>query len=229
MKRRDMLKNIFYTSIIPTMSEIEKRKKKESKPEKPDKRNIFCREYITDFNATQAAIRAGYSEATAKQAGSRLLSFVDIQNRIKKLLDKRKEKIEVNQQQIINELRKIGFASLDDIEMDGGKIDIKKTDMSLIKSVYTSYNALTKREQSKVELHPKMKALELLMRHLNMLNDFDPNSSNNGNVHIYNIPYNNRDPIEPLDNIKKAVKAPQNRLQDAPVATESTKKPKKDA
>ena len=42
------------------------------------KRALFVAEYLKDRNATQAAIRAGYSEATAKQQGSRLLTRVDV-------------------------------------------------------------------------------------------------------------------------------------------------------
>ncbi|KKK68636.1 hypothetical protein LCGC14_2942080 [marine sediment metagenome] len=43
------------------------------------KRAKFCLEYVVDFNATQAAIRAGYSEHTARSQGQRLLTNVDIQ------------------------------------------------------------------------------------------------------------------------------------------------------
>ena len=46
------------------------------------KRERFCEEYVADCNATQAAIRAGYSKATAKQQGSRLLTDVDVKARI---------------------------------------------------------------------------------------------------------------------------------------------------
>ncbi len=52
------------------------------------KREKFCVEYLIDLNGTQAAIRAGYSERTAKSIGQRLLTFVDIQNRIKELRKK---------------------------------------------------------------------------------------------------------------------------------------------
>lgn len=45
----------------------------------------FCSEYIKDHNATQAAIRAGYSEHTAKQIGSKLLTKIDIQAKVKEL------------------------------------------------------------------------------------------------------------------------------------------------
>lgn len=42
------------------------------------KQQAFAREYLVDRNATQAAIRAGYSAATAKQQGARLLTNVDV-------------------------------------------------------------------------------------------------------------------------------------------------------
>lgn len=42
------------------------------------KQQAFAREYVIDRNATQAAIRAGYSAATAKQQGARLLTNVDV-------------------------------------------------------------------------------------------------------------------------------------------------------
>ena len=47
-----------------------------------DKQEAFCREYTQDFNATQAAIRAGYSSRSAKQIGARLLSKDDVQKEI---------------------------------------------------------------------------------------------------------------------------------------------------
>lgn len=47
----------------------------------------FCHEYIKDMNATQAAIRTGYSEKTAKMQGSRLMTNDDIKARVKELRD----------------------------------------------------------------------------------------------------------------------------------------------
>lgn len=47
----------------------------------------FCVEYLIDLNATQAAIRAGYSDKTAYSMGQRLLKNVEIQSRIKKMRD----------------------------------------------------------------------------------------------------------------------------------------------
>lgn len=52
------------------------------------KQELFCEEYLKDLNATQAAIKAGYSEKTAYSQGQRLLKNVEVQNRIKEIRDK---------------------------------------------------------------------------------------------------------------------------------------------
>lgn len=51
-----------------------------------DRQERFCQEYIIDANATQAAIRAGYCEKTARSTGSRLLTKADIRARIDELM-----------------------------------------------------------------------------------------------------------------------------------------------
>ena len=60
------------------------------------KKEIFCNEYIVDLNATQAAIRAGYSNKTAQEQSSRLLSNVIIQQRIAELMEQRSKRVEIN-------------------------------------------------------------------------------------------------------------------------------------
>lgn len=56
----------------------------------------FCTEYIIDYNATQAAIRSGYSEKTARSQGQRLSTKVDIKKRIQELQE------EIQQQNIVS-------------------------------------------------------------------------------------------------------------------------------
>lgn len=58
-------------------------------------------EYIIDLNATQAAIRAGYSKKTARSQGQRLLTNVDIQEAIKKRMDEKKEELIMKQDEIL--------------------------------------------------------------------------------------------------------------------------------
>lgn len=61
-----------------------------------DKQELFCREYLINVNATQAAIRAGYSVKTANRTASENLSKADIQNRIAELKNKRNEDEGIN-------------------------------------------------------------------------------------------------------------------------------------
>jgi phage terminase small subunit len=59
------------------------------------KQEQFCREYLVDLNATQAAIRAGYSAKTAQEQASRLLSNVMVAARIAELKRERADKVAV--------------------------------------------------------------------------------------------------------------------------------------
>lgn len=60
------------------------------------KQEMFCREYLVDLNATQAAIRAGYSEASAKQAGYENMTKPDLQERISILMAERTQRVTVS-------------------------------------------------------------------------------------------------------------------------------------
>lgn len=69
----------------------------------------FVAEYLIDLNATQAAIRSGYSKKTAKSQGQRLLTKVDIQTAIQRAKAKREKRTEITQDKVIEELAKLGF------------------------------------------------------------------------------------------------------------------------
>ena len=72
----------------------------------------FVDEYLVDLNATQAAIRAGYSKKTAQPASSRLLSHVIIADAIAARRAKLSEKFEVTRDQMLREYAKIGFSDI---------------------------------------------------------------------------------------------------------------------
>jgi len=76
------------------------------------KQERFVAEYLIDLNATQAAIRAGYSEKTATEQGSRLLTNVKVQDAIAKGQSKTAEKLEITKDRIVEELAKIGFSNM---------------------------------------------------------------------------------------------------------------------
>ena len=58
-----------------------------------EKQKTFCREYLVDLNATQAYIRAGYSEKGASVSGSQLLANPSVQAFIQKASKKRQERL----------------------------------------------------------------------------------------------------------------------------------------
>jgi phage terminase small subunit len=71
------------------------------------KQQRFVDEYLVDLNATQAAIRAGYSEKTARQVATENLSKLAIAEAIQKRQDERAERTELTQDEVINDFREI--------------------------------------------------------------------------------------------------------------------------
>lgn len=83
-----------------------------------DKQEMFCREYLIDLNATQAAIRAGYSAKAANVQGAQNLSKISIQNRISDLKLQRNDKINIDAAYVLNRLIEIDQMDVLDIMTD---------------------------------------------------------------------------------------------------------------
>lgn len=127
-----------------------------------DKRQKFVEEYLIDLNASQAAIRAGYSEKTAKSIGQRLLTFVDVQKAIQEAQNQRSERVQITQDDVLRDLQE-----LRDICM--GRKSIVVTD-----TVKNSQEGTVNSVDSPVfcfEPTAANKALELLGKHLGMFKD----------------------------------------------------------
>lgn len=103
-----------------------------------DKQELFCNEYIISLNATQSAIKAGYSEKTANEQGSQNLAKVSIQDRIAELKAKRDKRLNIDQDFVVNNLLEaMRICTGKDAthvlaSQEGSPIEmaIKKTDMS---------------------------------------------------------------------------------------------------
>jgi phage terminase small subunit len=76
------------------------------------KQQRFVEEYLIDLNATQAAIRAGYSEKTAGSVGFENLRKPEIASAISEAQAKRSERTQITQDMVLNELAKIGFSDI---------------------------------------------------------------------------------------------------------------------
>lgn len=140
-----------------------------------DKRQNFVNEYLVDLNGTQAAIRAGYSAKTANEQAARLLANVNIQQAVAEKMAERSKRTGVSQDRVVLELAKIAFVKMTDIVDTNGIIKSSATedDLSCIESVkYKSYNTNTgSGVEREVKVSSKLKALELLGKHLGMWNE----------------------------------------------------------
>lgn len=76
-------------------------------PELTDKQQIFCKEYIVDLNAKQACIRAGYSEKTAEQQASRLLSKVKVRNEVDRLKAERENRVKLTADKVLKDIERV--------------------------------------------------------------------------------------------------------------------------
>tara|TARA_R110002110_G_scaffold415835_1_gene657216 strand:+ start:31046 stop:31588 length:543 start_codon:yes stop_codon:yes gene_type:complete len=84
------------------------------------KQERFCLEYLIDLNATQAAIRAGYSKTTAKEVGYENLTKPHIQARISEAREKRAERTQIDADYVLQRLVEIDRMDFADIFSDDG-------------------------------------------------------------------------------------------------------------
>lgn len=86
------------------------------------KQQRFVKEYLVDLNATQAAIRAGYSAKTAESAGSRLLRNVKVQAAIQQAMADRLKRTEIDADYVLNRLVEIDQMDCIDILTETGEL-----------------------------------------------------------------------------------------------------------
>lgn len=140
------------------------------------KQKRFCDEYLIDLNATQAAIRAGYSPKTAYVIADENLKKPYIKAYVEQRMKERSERTNITQDEVIGELTKIAFSNTTDFvhvvtKDQKQRVVIKDTDeldddqKAAIKSIKPRLYGI------EIEPYDKLKALELLGRHLGMFTD----------------------------------------------------------
>lgn len=165
--------------------------KKKVEPPLNEKQLTFCQEYIIDFNLTQAAIRAGYSERSATVTASRLYAKANIQKEISRLTKERASRTQTTADEVLLQLKKIAFMDIKDVvdwgiekrplrgrdgkpmlDDDGTEkvneiyyvrpVDIDKVDGTLIQSVKLGKHGF------EIHIPDRMRAFEMLGRHLGL-------------------------------------------------------------
>lgn len=154
------------------------------------KQQRFVDEYLIDLNATQAAIRAGYSKKTANEQGSRLLANVSVSSAVAESMKSRSNRTGITQDMVLKELAKIGFSDIRKV-VRWGETMVRMVDgdeecaedmvpyhgLALIDSSEIdddTAGAIAEvsqgKEGLKVKLHDKKGALVDIGRHLGMFN-----------------------------------------------------------
>lgn len=160
-----------------------------------DKQKCFVEEYLVDLNATQAAIRAGYSEKTAEQMGYQLLQKTSVQEAIQLSMAARSKRTEITQDRVLQELARIAFANGTDfarivstptvttvVDEDGYTQQVLRSvqrvelvDTDRVDPEKRSAIAGIKEGKFGIEVksYDKIRALELLGQHLGMFSGKD--------------------------------------------------------
>ena len=144
----------------------------------------FINEYLVDLNASQAAVRAGYSPRTAYSQGQRLLKHVEVADAIARAMRDRAERARLKADDVIAEYRRIAFANILDfirVQSDGNVIvDLSQltrdqaaalTEISIDDCVEERGPDTRRAKRVRIKLADKRAALSDLGRHLGMFRD----------------------------------------------------------
>lgn len=138
-----------------------------------EKQKRFCEEYLIDLNATQAAIRAGYSAVSANKIAAENMAKPDIGAYIAKAMAERSKRTGINADRVLTELAKIAFVNAADV-IDASDATLREDaapeDLAAIQSVKVKTFGEDGLERE-IKMADKLKALELLGKHLGMFED----------------------------------------------------------
>ncbi|WP_136474538.1 terminase small subunit [Pseudomonas sp. DG56-2] len=143
------------------------------------KQQRFVVEYLVDLNATQAAIRAGYAAARAREQAYQLMKKSEIQESINKAMDERSKRLQVDADYVLQRLTEIDQLDLADIfDLDGKLLPVRQWPLiwrQMVKEVDM--------KTGKVKFHDKLRALELIGKHVNV-NAFREQVNHTGDINF---------------------------------------------
>lgn len=136
------------------------------------KQTEFCKQYLVDLNATQAAIRAKYKASSAENIGRQLLRKKGVAAEIARMMAKRAQKTEVKAEQVVRELARVAFADIRKA-LTWGPEGVHIVPSELVDDETAAAIAEVSQTQHgiRVKMHSKPEALAKLAQHLGMLID----------------------------------------------------------
>jgi phage terminase small subunit len=144
------------------------------------KQALFVAEYLKDLNGKQAAIRAGYSEKTAEQQASRLLSNAKLQGEIERSKAAQIERIELSADRVLQELAAVAFVDIRGFYDEHGNLkamhQLTAAQGKALAGVESMKRNVTAGDGVmdtvyKIKLWDKIRALETLAKHFGLLVD----------------------------------------------------------
>ncbi|MBA3012344.1 MAG: terminase small subunit [Proteobacteria bacterium] len=101
------------------------------------KQIIFANEYLVDFNAAQAYIRAGYSKNGARVSACKLLTNPNIQAFLQKQVTARSDRLEITADMVLQERARLAFFNVKDLyNLDGTLKNINELDVDLAAAIH---------------------------------------------------------------------------------------------
>lgn len=160
------------------------------------KQKAFCEEYIKDFNGTQAAIRAGYAKKSAPGQASRLLMNANVSAEVSRLMAERSKRTKIDADRVLEELGKVAFANMSDyitIGADGDPyVDLSALTPDQAAAIgevtvedFTEGRGDDARDvrRIKFKLNDKLRALDLVGKHVDVQAFKERVESENQHVH----------------------------------------------
>lgn len=140
-----------------------------------EKQKVFADEYLIDLNATRAykvAYPTVKNDDTAAAAATRMLRNVKVAEYIQERMQERKKRTEITQDKVLQELAAVAFSNATDyVEVRDNTVIVKDTASLSDTQIKALSGIKESRGGIEVKLNDKLKALELLGRHLGMFKD----------------------------------------------------------
>ena len=136
------------------------------------KQKLFVNEYPVDLNATEAALRAGYSPKSAKVIGAENLSKPAISAALEKAMTARAEQIEITAESVVKELASIAFANINDVATwQSGEVTVLDSATSTADALSAVAQVTSTASGLQLKMHDKQAALVTLGKHLGMFRE----------------------------------------------------------
>jgi phage terminase small subunit len=149
----------------------------------------FVEEYLIDLNATQAAIRAGYSKKGASVQGATLLAIPKVRAAVEAALGDRTQRTEIKSDRVVAELALLAFSNIQNFAVDDtGRVILSSDDVpqavwrcvsSMKTKITTDREGRTYRDVE-LRLWSKTEALKMIGQHLGMFIEKMEHSGKNG-------------------------------------------------